>query len=186
MKKIITCAFITGMLSSSVFASDNGLYVGFGTMSGSGTVDVEVENTFSSTTFEGDLDDSSFTEIKIGKQNGDSKFEIAYTMSDLDGTDATGVDFNSLRQFTDFSVKPQLLFGLGVHSVDNAGATGDDLTAISLNYGIGVTYKISMVELEAGYKGKYFVFEQEEFTNGTTVNTTAHINGLFIGANIRF
>lgn len=168
-------------------------YVGLNYLTGSGTQSIEYDTYYSNE----DIDiDSSGVALKFGFSNSLSRFEISYFSVDVeddDGGDATfnGLDFDWIRPFDVHPMaKPFISLGFGYHQWDGfegVDITGDsrDRMAFSLNIGAGALYKIEMFELEAGYKYKYYIWEDVDYTYYTRSDSTS-LGNFYAGVNFHF
>lgn len=191
MKKILGVSLLcAGLASSAICSDEKAWYIGFGMLNGSGKHTQELSTGYK---IEGDID-SKATQIKIGKDNGVGRVEFTYTANELDEdgykSDFNGIDIDFGRKFTDNTVKPYLSVGFGFHAWDGfKGTTSNgsvrDRQAVSFNYGLGALYQVSMFEIEAAYKGKYYAWEDIEYATYTREDST-HVSGLYLGLNLRF
>lgn len=194
MKKILSILFIISSFTFVNAQESRGWYLGAGLLTGSGTHANEQTNDLSNNV----TATTSGTTFKLGFDDINARTEISYTSIDLtndsDSSDTAnfyGFDLDTVRLFSDKGLKPYLTVGLGYHYWDGFSAvnsSGDTVerSAITLNYGIGALYLLTKnIELDVSYKGKYYMWQDVEYTTYTLSSTTTLMN-LSLGLNFRF
>ena len=185
------------LLASNLYAEmklDN-FYFGVSYATGSGEIEEESSST---TTADFDLTSKAFkvgyildTEdrIVISYDILTKKLENRYTWYGRTEPEIKGINFDAVSVLTISKIfQPFLSLGIGSYSLEDSAKyyTEDyDLSALSVNYGIGFYYIVDFIELEVSYNGKYLSWADVEYNNETT-STVSKLSYFSVGLNIHF
>lgn len=164
-------------------------YVGLNYLTGSGTHTAEKNNN----SIDVDVDSSGYG-LKLGFGSDISRVELTYTSMDVEYKSSTdtfyGIDIDWVKPFDVHPLaKPFISLGLGWHQWKDYEVLGAgeirDRGAVALNIGVGALYKIQMFELEAGYKYKYYLWEDlTDYLNDYSDSTS--LGNFYAGVNYHF
>lgn len=191
--KALKALLVGSMLASSAFAD---IYVGadFGQV---GNTDKATFDT--STTEQTQTNKYSDIAAHIGfGTDGDWKMQlklskISYDLPIFDGInkELTEFGFDAIKEFeVSKSAYPFIKFGMGVGSMDVVGYTEPTIQEVSLNGGVGISYKaIDHLYLVAGVDYLYRKWQDVEDNSGfipTTISVTGSGAKVYGGVNFGF